>query len=272
MEAKYVKDVEYELELEDKLSTGRMVVQRSQEEGIYLQNYLLRELKALKVENANLRKRLQRLETERKRVAKEGRRTQKTATQPGNSRGRKNSDGSRSGRSASNSKSVRFRDSSRTSNDNKSQISKTSKSNKSRNGQTTRVKVWKLLSESDKKRLRQEEKKAFARIPIEKWKALSAPERTVVAKERKLKIQQFQQRVTAIALEIANEQAERQMNVEAERAGKQMEEGKTQVSPPRNNPSQKPPIQNPGNKGTGGVMGQSPKYTGSKQGGSGTGH
>jgi len=272
---KEVRDVDYELEVESKLASGQEVTARNEKELHYLISFLLRRDYAREKEFKVLRKRLQHLETERSRNGdKGGRRTQKSGTSRPSSRGREFSDGSRkksnapkSDASRRNSKAVRFGDRSKASNDNKSQISKNSKSNKSRNGQTTRIRVWKLLPEDEKKRLRKEEDLAYRKVPLEKWQAMAPIEKTIVSKERKQRIQQFQEKVTAIAIKMAEKKAAEKMNLKAELAGKLMEEGKGNVSPPKNL-SQKPPTMGLGYKPPMGMSATTPKANASytKQG------
>jgi len=80
------------------------------------------------------------------------------------------------------------------------------------------------LPPDQKRILRKEEDDAYKKIPKVKWQELPAIQKSIVAKERKLKIQKFQERVTAIALRMAEIKAKEKETRKAEAAGKQMSE------------------------------------------------
>jgi hypothetical protein len=267
---KFERDIDYDLELEEKLTKGYLVTGLRNEEIIYVLNVLMMKVKDLEGERTILRKRLQHLEVDRKRKgAKEVSRGRQASNPRSNSRGNKKSDkGKDKEESKSNSvPSVRFRDSkSKPNGDNKSLVSKNSKSNKnSKNGQTTKIRVWKLLPEVEKKKLRRKEDIAFKKVSSEAWKAMTPLERTLVSKERKLRIQQFQEEVTTIAIKMAAQKAsdkllkDTKMNIESEN-------GKGQASPERNRSAKPPTIGQARSTGEGQGISNTPPYTITKQG------
>jgi len=268
MEIKFEKDVNYDIEMETRLAAGDQVSLKTANEMTYVVNLLLRKVKDLEQENTIFRKRLQHLEVDRKRRnGKEGPRGRDRSVSRPESKGKRNSDKGKGGkRSKSNnsSKSVRFGDSSKNSKngDNKSLVSKSEKSKDSNKGKSkketsTKIRVWKLLPEARKKKLRLEENVAFKKVPNEQWLAMTPLQRTIESKARKLRIQQFQEGVTAIALKMAQERAAEKLAREGEKAllkeeNKMKDEsGKGTPTSPNKNPSGKPPASG-GKQGGGG--------------------
>ena len=66
---------------------------------------------------------------------------------------------------------------------------------------------------------------------------MSAADKTVASKERKLKIQKFQEKCTAIALQMAEKKAKEKESRKEEELGRQMEKKDCVVSRPPTTPS-----------------------------------
>jgi hypothetical protein len=185
--------------------------------------YFREKLVMFQNENAVLKKRLQKLEIERKARAKgqaassrrESRSPAPILKNSGRGRGGKNS-------GASSTRKVSYADDvSKSSNRSKKTDSETgSKNPKStgsgNNGQqsTTRIKLWKHLPKELKQKLRKEELQAYKKLPQKEWKAMLPEARAKVAKERKARIQDFQRKMTEIAVKVASEKLEERVRKE----------------------------------------------------------
>jgi len=223
METEKAKDNEYEEKLVKLLlDKGDFSQAVMNEVGILLRKILL-DNASLREDLNSCKKRLQRLEIARK----QGKASNKSADNRSRSNSvppaKKNASSDKKGgkKSALKTSSVKFQSASDNSSVGGKSVNSNLKSNKSnksnpKNGSTTRIKVWKLLPPNDKKRLRKEEDEAYKKLPKDKWQLLTAIERTVVGKERKIRIQKFQERVTAIALQMAEQKAKEKQSRKAE--------------------------------------------------------
>lgn len=236
MEPKFVKDDEFEEKLASLLREGGVLntAGANTKEANYVLTKLLRDNAYLKDELHSCRKRLQRLETAWKHgnVSEKAARGRKGGGSGAPSKGKANSVGKGKTRENSNSKSVRFESAS----ENSSTVNKSNNSNKSnkskKKGTTTRIKLWKALPEDKKKDLRKEENLAYKKVPSEKWQSMTTDQRTVISTERKLRIQKFQEKCTAIALSMAEKKAKDRESRKAEEVGKLMEDGKAKQGGP----------------------------------------
>jgi len=166
-------------------------------------------LVALPIELNILKKRLQRLEIENKRLRKVSVSVGKGGGASAGARGKSGGQGKRvssQGKAGGRTLSSNSRTSAPVRSKEKSvQFASDSGKTGRRSGSTTRIKIWKVIKPDEKKALRKEESLAYKKVPQKEWAAMNPLQRTVAAKERKLRIQQFQERITAKARNLAQE-------------------------------------------------------------------
>lgn len=185
----------------DALSEEDAVILR---QAVFAVKVLMEEVRALKAQDAIKTKRLQKLETWRKRQLRTSTKSSRD-TSVASARSGKSyfSDGnSKASKKGGGKKSVQFTDDKSVTGSVKSVPGKTNK-----NKNKGKVKLFKNLAPEARKELRRLEKEAYAKVKAEDWKKMSEDQKIVAGKNRRLKILELQSYLTTVSITVQQEAA-----------------------------------------------------------------